>query len=178
MLVNANCSDLCYHRNWPLGNYAKLIKQISIHYPGIKIILLGANEDILQVNNLVAMVGDGANIVNLAGKTSIRELLVLIEKTALMISNDSGPAQFTAGYQTQSIVLFGPETPVLYKPANKKTTVFYKSLYCSPCLNVYHNKGFDFCNENRCMKEIGVEEVFKCVEERLESIYRKYFATR
>jgi ADP-heptose:LPS heptosyltransferase len=165
IVVNINSSDLCPARKWPLNCYMKLIKNIRSRYPDRKIMLIGAESERPYVSKLYKMYGnENDGLFNLAGKTDGRELLALLEHAELVVSNDSGPAHFTSGYNTPLIVLFGPETPLLYKPMGSQVSVIYRNLYCSPCVNVYDNKSFLECEHCLCMKEIQVSEVMEAVD--------------
>ncbi len=84
-----------------------------------------------------------------------------------MVSNDSGPAHFAAVTDLPVIVLFGPETPQLFRPLGN-ATVITAGLACSPCVNV-GNQRRSMCTDNQCMKRIPVSQVFAAVRVALES---------
>ena len=60
------------------------------------------------------------------------------------------------------VVLFGPETPALYRPLGR-ATVLRASLACSPCVNV-GNQRQTGCQDNVCMRRIAVATVLQAVE--------------
>ena len=78
--------------------------------------------------------------------------------TEILISNDSGPVHVAAGYKTNTLVLFGPETPVNYALLNPNARIIYKELYCSPCINILDNKSFENCTDPKCMNMISIKE--------------------
>lgn len=159
--VNINTSWLSLNRCWPLSSFSRLIEKIVNEY-GAKIILIGATRDIPWVEELTFATSIDQNIVNLAGKTTIIQLLALLEQVDLVITNDSGPLHLTLMMGTPTISFFGPESPVQYGPRGEKHTVLYKGYYCSPCLHVYNEKN-SRCEDNICLKDISVDEVFKVV---------------
>jgi ADP-heptose:LPS heptosyltransferase len=85
-----------------------------------------------------------------------------LEQVDLVITNDSGPLHLAVMMGTPTISFFGPESPVQYGPRGEKHTVMYKGYYCSPCLHVYNEKNSS-CEDNICLKDISVDEVFKMV---------------
>ena len=62
-----------------------------------------------------------------------------------------------------TISFFGPETPSLYGPVSGEYYVFYKNIYCSPCLNIYNTKNSD-CKNNECLKLIKPGEVLELIK--------------
>lgn len=161
VIVNPNTSNLCRYRSWPSSKYAELLARLVTDSPGCTYVLIGGASEHQYVQEIIDLVGSvEGQIINLAGKTNLRCLMALIEYSHLLISNDSGPAHIAAGYGVNEIVLFGPETPVLYKPLNKACTVYYHPPFCSPCLNVLDNKKFGYCEDVICMENIDVNEVY------------------
>ena len=161
VVVNVNTSWLSSNRCWPLSRFSNLIEKMANAY-GAKIILIGAKRDIPWVEELTFATSSDQNIVNLVGKTNITQLLALLEQVDLVITNDSGPLHLAVMMGTPTISFFGPESPVQYGPRGEKHTVMYKGYYCSPCLHVYNEKN-SRCEDNICLKDISVDEVFKVV---------------
>jgi len=85
----------------------------------------------------------------------------------VLITNDSGPAHFSAMTDIQTFVFFGPETPLLYGPLGKNCYVFYSNYSCSPCVSVFNHRQSP-CQDNKCLKSISVQEVYEKVREKLE----------
>jgi len=161
VIINVNTSWLSSNRCWPLSNFSHLIKSMVDAYTA-KIILIGAKRDLPRVDELISLTGNSQNVVNLVGKTNIPQLLALLEQVDLVISNDSGPLHLAVMMGTPTISFFGPESPVQYGPREEKHTIMYKGYYCSPCLHVYNEKNSS-CEDNICLKDISVDEVFKVV---------------
>src|SRR5207248_1942510 len=70
------------------------------------------------------------------------------------------------------LVLFGPETPALYRPLGKNIHVLWAGLACSPCVSAFNHR-ISTCNDNVCMQSISVEQVFA----KLDSILQHKFPT-
>lgn len=166
VLINVNASKLCELRKWPKENYANLIGELMAKHGECKYVLIGSPGERAYVENVIQNVSDDGrgHIYNIAGKTDFASLMALIEKSFLLVSNDSGPVHIAAGYKTNTLALYGPETPILYRPLNPCAVIMYKHPYCSPCLNVLDNKSFETCHKVRCLDEITVEDVMSHLE--------------
>ena len=123
----------------------------------------GAPNEAEPVADLVRSVGSD-RCFSLAGKTTLRQLLVLYTLADLLVTNDSGPAHFATLTPIQVIALFGPETPARFGARSDRTRLLWKSLRCSPCVSAENNR-FSPCDDNRCMQQISVDEVFEHVME-------------
>jgi len=161
VVVNVNSSRLSLNRCWSLSNFTSLIDRMVRTYEA-KIILIGGKRDIPRVGEVIASLNNNQNIVNLAGKTNIMQLLALLESVDFVITNDSGPLHLAVMMEVPTISFFGPESPIQFGPRGSQHTVLYKGYYCSPCLHVYNEKS-STCEDNICLKDISVDEVFEVV---------------
>jgi len=168
IVVNPNASDLRIERRWDKSNYIELINRNIECFPDKVIVLIGSSEELEYVESIYQAINKKyhTKVINTAGKLSLMELIVLIEKSCLMITNDTGPMHIAFALNKKTIALFGPCSPSEY---NYRQNVFfiYKNIYCSPCV---HHFSISPCNgNNQCMKLISVEEVFSIVEKVLNN---------
>ncbi len=140
------------NKRWPVENYTELIKQLT--EKGYTITILLGPDDILQKRQFQD-IGD----VQILIKPSITKLLDTFKEAAFFIGNDSGPAHLAAFYSVPGITLFGPESPQRSAPCGKTSVSVYNDTDCSPC----HFKQIS-CEDNRCMKSITVNQVWKEIE--------------
>jgi len=91
--------------------------------------------------------------VDLAGRTSLRDLAELYRRARLVISTDSGPMHIAAAVGTKVVALFGPTDPARTGPCGEGHIVIRRNMKCSPC---FSRK----CDHKTCMNDISVEEVF------------------
>lgn len=165
VLLNANASDLLPLRRWPSQRYVDLARRILAHNDSIHVAFTGAPSEAEPVTELVRRVGS-ERCFSLAGKTTLRQLLVLYTLADLLVTNDSGPAHFATLTPIQVIALFGPETPARFGARSNRTRLLWKSLRCSPCVSAENNR-LSPCDDNRCMQQITVDEVFQHAVEML-----------
>ncbi|HEX2855192.1 MAG TPA: glycosyltransferase family 9 protein [Opitutaceae bacterium] len=161
ILLNPNASDLVPLRRWPIERYVDLARRLLLKYPEIVVAFTGAPNEANAADDLVRQV-NSSRCISLAGKTTLRQLLVLYTLAEVMVSNDSGPAHFATLTPIQVVTLFGPETPSLFAARTPRNTVLWAGIACSPCVNAYNNR-LSPCRDNKCMQAIRVEQVFTAV---------------
>lgn len=159
ILLNANCSDLLPLRRWPAERYVHLARRLLDADPDVRIAFTGAPAEAPGAEQLVGKI-DSPRCVSMAGKTSLRQLLVLYCLADLLITNDSGPAHFATLTPIDVITLFGPETPQVFGARTPRSHLLWAALPCSPCVNA-HNDRQSACRDNLCMQKITVEQVFE-----------------
>ncbi len=159
ILLNANCSDLLPLRRWDADNYVQLARRLLDRYPGLFIGLTGAPTERTPVDRVVGQVGSD-RCVSFAGRTTLRQLLVLYSLSQVLVTNDSGPAHFAVLTPVDVVTLFGPETPKLFGAKSERSHIIWAGTVCSPCVNAYNNRLLT-CRNNLCMQLISVDEVFE-----------------
>jgi ADP-heptose:LPS heptosyltransferase len=158
VLLNPNASDLLPLRKWPEDRYVSLARRLLDAFPEIYIGLTGAPDEAGSIEAMVQEIGS-PRCFSLAGKTTLRQLLVLYTLSELLITNDSGPAHFAAMTQIHTLTLFGPETPALFGARTPRAITIWQGLACSPCVSAYNNRQSS-CTNNVCMQKIMVDRVF------------------
>jgi ADP-heptose:LPS heptosyltransferase len=172
IVLNANCSDMLPLRRWAGENYVDLARRLIARYPELRVVFTGGPEEAAPVEKLARAVGS-ERCLSLAGKTSLRQLLVLLGLSEVLVGNDSGPAHFAALTPVDVVTLFGPETPALYASLSPRSRALSAALACSPCVNAYNNR-VSLCTDNVCMRRLTVDRVF----EEVCAVYEKRAASR
>jgi ADP-heptose:LPS heptosyltransferase len=161
ILLNPNTSDLLPLRRWPASRYVELARRLLERYQDLFIGFTGAPAEAPSNDQLVDEVGSD-RLVRLAGKTTLRQLLVLYTRSEILVTNDSGPAHFATLTRIHVVTLFGPETPALFGARSANATALWAGIACSPCVNAYNNRQ-TVCRNNLCMQAVTVDEVFEKV---------------
>lgn len=165
VVVNPNASSLIEVRKWPIENYIELVRRL-VRDPDVAVLVTGVASERADAHRIVTTVGSD-RVVDLAGQTTLEDLLHLFDLADLLVTNDSGPAHFAALTDIPILVLFGPETPALYKPLSSNCVALYAGLACSPCVSAFNQKRTP-CRDNRCLKVIGVAEVYAVARDMLD----------
>ena len=142
-------------KRWLPDRFAAVADKLNEHLSSQGIILGGKTDGEVaqEVQNLAQ-----TKLINLAGKTTLREAIYLISQCRLFISNDSGLMHIAGALNIPTIALFGSTNPVTTAPAGNKSIIVRKEISCSPCLK-------EICpTDFRCMKQISVEDVLTAAQ--------------
>lgn len=158
VLLNPNASDLVATRRWPDESFLTLARKL-MEDENVLIVFTGAPNERSLTSKLQARL-DSKRVLNMAGETTLPELIDLYNVADLLVTNDSGPAHFASLTDINVLVLFGPETPRIYGPLGRNAEAHYLGLTCSPCVSSYNQKRSP-CRDNQCLKLIEPETILK-----------------
>jgi ADP-heptose:LPS heptosyltransferase len=148
-------------RRWGADRFRRVAEGLSAL--GISIVVVGGSDD-RQQGDLI--VGGGLGL-NLAGLTSLAETAAVIQRSALLVSGDSGVLHVAVGLGVPTVSLFGPGRAKKWAPRGKFHIVINKELPCSPCTTFGTTPP---CQIGAlCIREIGVIEVLDAVISLLSS---------
>jgi heptosyltransferase II len=147
-------------KRWPEAYYIQLAEKLIKEFQ-CRILLFGAPSE-RDITERVASQA-GTNVINLAGRTNLRQLAALLSECRVVVSNDTGAMHVAAAVGTPVVALFGPTNPVTTSPGGRGHRLLRKPVDCSPCL-------LRHCPmDHRCMKALIPEEVFPEVAGQLNS---------
>ena len=152
-------------RRWGQENYIELIKWL-VSDCGLKVVLIGSIDDRPDGDEIQQATASG-KVVNLAGRTSIREAAAILSCARVFVGNDSGPAHLAGAVGVPIVVLSGADDPRSTSPmAVRKELIYLDKLDCISCVkNVCPLKGDD---RMQCMTGITVEMVKDSVKTLLD----------
>ncbi len=162
ILFNPKCLDELPSRQWAGENFIALGRLALNAYPDARILITGLPAEREACERMAAAI-DEKRCLSLAGKQSLRSLIALMTVSDFLVTTDSGPAHFAAMTEIAGVVLFGPETPLLYSPLSEKLRVSWLGLACSPCFSPM-NYRLSPCSNNRCLQGISAESVFALLQ--------------
>lgn len=157
-------------KRWPKEYYVKTAVEIHKLTGACWLVFGGQNDRDLassitdDLNTQLASNGAGQKphtvAVNLAGRTSLRELCAAIKACRVFLTNDTGPMHLAAALNIPVVALFGSTSPELTSPGLPGDTrhhLLQSQVPCSPC---FHRQcPIDF----RCMHNIGVDQVVSAI---------------
>ena len=109
-------------------------------------------------------------VINISGKTTIKQAAAIINMLDVLVCNDSGLMHVAVAVDTPVIALYGPTDYTRTAPLGKKHTIIRKKYDCSPCFKMEGRDTVLNCPFNyQCMNDIIVKEVLKAVKGKLES---------
>ena len=104
-------------RNWSVEKYVALISYLQQRY-NAKVLLTGAPTDIEKQYEQQILALTGNTVTSLIGKTSLKQLLAVIDAAELVICPDSGPAHMATAAATPVIGLYATSNPERTGPYN------------------------------------------------------------
>lgn len=135
---------------WLPDRFRSLAERL-IQNPNYTIIFFGDPAGTPLVNDICQNMPE--RVINLAGKTNLRELIALIDQCSIFLTNDSGPMHIASALGVPLLALFGSTSDIQTGPYSGGK-VIHKRVECSPCYK--RTCPIDF----RCMKRIEVDEVY------------------
>lgn len=100
-------------KDWSEVKFAKVGDWIN-HNVAAEVLILGGPADRAKTTRIVNQMETEA--LNLAGETSLKELVELLKHLDLLITGDTGPMHMAMAIETPLLALFGPTSPARYGP--------------------------------------------------------------
>ena len=151
-------------KRWPVEKFIAAAREIQRCYPCFWLLFGGSNDAPITEQIESTLGGQSGAVLNLAGKTSLRELMSLLKLCRVVLTNDTGPMHVAAALGTRVVVPFGSTSPALTGPGLPRDPRHHfvtANAPCSPCF--LRECPIDF----RCMRDIGMERVVNAVTQSL-----------
>ena len=143
----------------PIERMIELTKKLS-ELKDIKIFITGDNSEKELCNKLIVK----ESIVNLAGKLNLSELISLLNRADIFISNSTGPihiaaalGKFTVGFYPKILACSAKR----WGPFTDKKAIFSPSIDCNNCTR-------EQCEKLDCMNSIDIGKVFAEIKRELK----------
>ncbi|MBN1940252.1 MAG: glycosyltransferase family 9 protein, partial [Candidatus Aminicenantes bacterium] len=137
------------YRRWPVERFVEVGRWLQAAHRARVLILAGKAEEALAAEIEKGL--DPARTVNLAGRTTIREMAAVLKSCRYFLGNDSGPMHVAVAAGVRVVGLFGPGDYVRFRPWGSGHAVVHLGLTCNPCSE---NCLF---SEARCIQGITVD---------------------
>ncbi len=155
-------------KRWHEKNYAELIVKLSETYSNAVFLLYEGPNERSTIESIQQVLEDYKVNYFIINKT-LKEYVLLVSLSQIMICNDSGAAHIAGAYNIPVIVIFGSRGPEFVFPyGSRKQEMISHSLECKPCLQTYCKLG-----TLQCLTGITVNEVFTKVKSIGYSIVKK-----
>ncbi|MGB8260806.1 MAG: glycosyltransferase family 9 protein [Terracidiphilus sp.] len=160
VLINPNSSELLPQRRWPEKNFAELARLVVNEWDDTLVLITGSRQEREEALAMQDSIGH-PRFRAFAGMHKLPALIPLYNISKVLVTNDSGPAHFSAITPIRSLVLFGPETPKLYGSLGNTESITAE-LSCSPCVTAANQKN-SACTDAVCMRMVTPERVLESV---------------
>ena len=108
---------------WPRENFAVVGQRLA--GAGARVMLIGTERERALCGVLVQAI-PGA--ISLAGETSLPVLAALLQRSALLVTNDSGPMHMAAALGVPLVVAFGPAAPDRFGPRGRGIRLVFAAI--------------------------------------------------
>ena len=149
-------------KRWPVEKFITAAKEIQIR-TNCAWILFGGKGDVELATRIAqefTQHGIRSTCFNLAGQTTLRELMAVLKLCRVLLTNDTGPMHVAAALGVPVVVPFGSTSPELTGPGlpgDPRHHLIKSTVPCSPCF--LRECPIDF----RCMNGISTESVVQAV---------------
>lgn len=148
-------------KRWPPERFAELGEWITRCQP-FHLVATGSSAEREMAGQALSRTGDRG--INLAGRTTLRELIALIEGSSGVIANDSGTMHLGALLGKPTIVPIGSTDPTRTGPLGS-TGIMVRGEACRPpCRRPVCRFG-----DERCMRSISVAAMYQAFEQAIRS---------
>lgn len=151
-------------KRWLSDRFAEVAKRLvwrleQSERAHVAVVILGAKGEESLGEDIAAQLG-GRSVV-LSGATTIRELMAVVKRCRLLITNDTGPMHIAAAFGVPVVAVFGPTDWRATFPYGQERSVVREAVDCAPCL-------LRECPiDHRCMTRIPVERVYEAAVQQI-----------
>jgi lipopolysaccharide heptosyltransferase I len=146
-------------KHWGTGKFAEVARHFL--HKGYAVALIGSRRE-RAICEEVARLAPGA--VDIAGETTLTELAALIRRSAISVTNDSGPMHLAVALDRPVVSIFGPTDPIWIGPYGRPGAALQAGVPCSPCLL----RQLSRCHFGHvCMENVSARTVIERMENML-----------
>jgi heptosyltransferase I len=151
------------NKRWPVQYFVDLAKRLQ-ELPVLQLVVLGSKGERPLGETIAAAVPGFC--LNLAGETTLDEMIEWIRQSRLVITNDTGPMHVAAATRRPIIAIFGPTDPANTGPYGQLQNVMQTAgLPCVPCLK----STCAYWDKLACLHAISPAAVFETAREALST---------
>lgn len=151
------------NKRWPAGHFAELVQRLAARDASFRFAIFGGSGDWSLAETILHAAPD--RCVNFAGRTTLPELVELLRRCELLVTNDTGPMHLAAALRKPVVSLFGPTRPDQTGPYGQEAFALRHPLPCAPCMK----SRCHWPEPMECLHAISATRVAEAVMARLAS---------
>jgi heptosyltransferase-2 len=145
---------------WPIDRFGSLARRLA-DQTGWTIVVVGAAGERSVGSRILAEAGIAGE--NLAGATTLGELISILRGARITIGNDSGPVHLAAALGRPTVAVFGPTSIEWTAPRGVAVRIVRGEAACSPCFKRECPAG-----TLECLLMVDVDEVYHAAARLIE----------
>ena len=130
-------------KRWPASSFGAVAGK-WIGEKGGFVIALGSQSERPIAEEILAGLPEN-RVLNVAGKTSLDELMLILKRSSMCIANDSGVMHLAAVLGVPGVAPFGSTDPAATSPLSGKWRIVFDKIECAPCFRRVCPKGTKEC---------------------------------
>jgi heptosyltransferase-2 len=122
-------------KRWPVDKFIAVAQDLQKRTNCVWLLFGGKNDESTAAQ-IQSAVGSRPAVFNLAGQTTLRELMALMKICNVVLTNDTGPMHVAAALGTPVVAPFGSTSPELTGPGlpgDPRHRLLKSDAPCSPC---------------------------------------------
>ena len=120
-------------RRYDEARFAQAAQQLAAQ-SGLPVVLIGSQREVGRFPTLEALAGVHAGITSLIGQTSVAEMAAIIQRSALLICNNSGSMHMATAFHRPMVILYsGTEHFEQWLPKSGTMRILNRPTPCTPC---------------------------------------------
>jgi heptosyltransferase II len=147
-------------KRWYPERFAEVARELAARWGARVVITGGPSETEMAARIEELLVGA---CVNLAGATSVRQLMALIKRCDFFVTNDSGPMHIAAAFGVPLVAVFGSTDHRTTSAFFDKWEIVRSGADCAPCMQR------ECPTDHRCMTAVSAADVIAAAE----TLYRR-----
>lgn len=147
-------------KRWPATRFAELARQL-LASTATSVVIVGSASERDQCGPLLDLATENSRVIDLIGATTVGRLLAIVERSALVVANDSAVLHMAVGFERPLVALYGPTSIDLVGPYQRRADVIQ---HLEPTDSFDHK---DEPTGRRMMDRISVDEVAAAAHARL-----------
>lgn len=143
---------------WPAARFAAVADHLH-RTRGLRTVVVGGGDERPQCEAVAAAAG--SPVANACGRTSLADLVALLDGAGIVVTNDSGPMHIAVALGRPVVCVVGPTNARRTGPYGSKNRVVNTELPCSPC---YLRRVAQCRFGHACMQDLAALEVQAAVD--------------
>lgn len=141
-------------KQWPSERFSAVADWAQREH-GLGAVVVGAGFE-RELGQAVVAAASGS-VVNLAGQTDIHQTAALLQASAALVTNDTGPMHLACAVHAPVVAIFGPTNEGKWGPRGESCAILTDgTCTCRPC---YTDSYMPDCTDRHCLTNISVEQV-------------------
>lgn len=164
MLWHENGEIIVYDvKSWPIERWFELAEKLVRE--AFYVMLIGGNKERQEILNKKIKIPDSRKVIDLVGKTTIKQSLTIVNRCNLMVGAEGGMMHCASALGTKTLTIFGGSDYRIWNPGGIDSPMVNLFFDCAPC---FCTSAGAHCKEHYCLLNISVGKLFTNILELFE----------